>query len=175
MTPASSIAFSEDGKQAWLLLDSEPFRGIGGAIEATDYYVEDVKTWDRSCDTCNGFGWGEDSGGMGGRESCSGDCDGTGRHAFTIEVGCNGIHDGGWCSGPLRVSVREGMVLPIVDEAAVIHGRVNMPAQCITVRHDAAHLHGGVNVPSRITLPPDARPGLWCVLLDVHQNGENPQ
>lgn len=67
----------------------------------------------------------------------------------------------------VRVEVVPGMVLPIMDEAAVIHGRADMPAKCITARHDAAHVHDGVTVPGRIALPSDAAPGMWAVKVKL--------
>ena len=75
MIPASHWHDNGDGS-AWWVIDTHG-----------DHRLQ--RGWlDRPCDTCDGEGniWDDDDDGS---YDCP-DCDGTGRHAFTIEVSCLG-------------------------------------------------------------------------------------
>jgi hypothetical protein len=125
---------------------------------------------DRPCDTCDGLKQVRD---YCSSEECDDphctlvtlhcpDCDGTGRHTFTIEV-----DTGEWSSvvqgmktRTLRVSVIPGMALPIYDRLA--------KGLCIVERADGSFSlfrADGRNAP--ITLPPAAAPGMRAVKLAV--------
>jgi len=117
------------------------------------------------------------------------DCDGTGRHTFTIEVACEACgdrhdHPIGNSSGgaTFRVSVVPDMVLPIYDHDELLDGAVSLP------RDWAPHIDimGGEPLlctrcekysedwdEDRITLPPAAAPGQYAVKVQLHQIGEN--
>jgi hypothetical protein len=82
MIPANHISFNDDGSEAWV-------------VYATGYEADVCKLLDRPCDTCGG-NWQDYMEPLdrdGSVVSPCPDCDGTGRHTFTIEVGgciCNG-------------------------------------------------------------------------------------
>jgi hypothetical protein len=171
--PASSIHFNGDDT-AWLviplLLD-----------------VEMMVTEDRPCDTCGGE---PDTRVLTATEwfdHCP-DCDGTGRHTFTVEAGqciCNGDSPpADDCEGvrSLRVSIREEMVLGIYDPTAGCPGPAS-PHICwsATDRHVDSETNGCWllvtntlhDASPAIILPPDAQPGMWAVLLDIHDFPQN--
>jgi hypothetical protein len=174
--PASSIHFNGDGT-AWWVLANDAWIGdrSAGALLSDN---------DRPCVTCGGsgeamltnLGWAfrDDH-----EHNCP-DCDGTGRPAFTVEVPtatAAQVLAGPYIPGPrsLRVSIREGMVLPIKG------GKPNTPMwqegeRLIHMMKNSAFViraRGGgwlaKGVEQVITLPPDARPGMWAVLLDIHE------
>ena len=173
MIPSTAIHFNDDDTLWWVT-------DLGTFTDWEDDYLE------RECDTCDGDGYVKPD-----KSHLCPDCDGTGRHTFTIEVEneewhcetCNdsGIsHTGdtasscGYCptDHTYSVSVVPGMVLRVVasDEPCdpaelrnVIVSMDNGSANYITERNSIA----------TTTLPPDARPGMWAVQLQVHQSGEN--
>jgi hypothetical protein len=152
--PASAIHFNDDGT-AWSLLHE-----LAQYVPATEF----PEVWlDRSCDTCGGTGtWRAlfaDTHG-----TCP-DCDGTGRHTFTVEVAWQTEVDA-YQSETLRVSVVT--VLPIVkhDEHSIV-GRY-----IVQMESGAFYLMSNEDFPvtsEQITLPPDAKVGDWSVKLEVHQ------
>ena len=164
MIPASSIHFNGDDT-AWLLLPTPEFSGAEKSDLAK--YIQA----DRPCDTCGG-NWQdylEPLDRDGNVVSPCLDCV-NGRHTFTVEVQCGTWADcSPTCSGvnTLRVSISPGMVLPIVaaparpDHRAIVQlQEPHSGAVLFDPDQDAAPI---------ITLPPDARPGMWAVLLDIHE------
>jgi hypothetical protein len=161
MIPSSSIAFNEGGTAWWVVHGPADYHDHDGAL-------------DRPCDTCDGKGqtaehW----------FACP-DCDGTGRHTFTIEVEhVEQFMNGSWINTTrtLRVSVSPGMVLPIMRHPLESNGDTRY---IVMDRHGDFYLfdHDCPTTEWPTVLdpfPPHAKPGMWAVLLDVHQNGENPQ
>jgi len=140
-------------------------------VDGRMWLVVDVKSerWhehnmDRPCDngSCH-EGWvdtqrGNDSG------ACC-DCDGTGRHTFDID-----------CETPdgprfdLRVHVIDVVPIeaPSQGEIPATHRSIWLwPSGKARMRHP--EIEHDDNWRS-ITLPPDAKPGMWAVLLDVHES-----
>ena len=153
--PASSIHFNGDGTAWWVFDENGP---------APQFQAS------RPCDTCDGCGnicWG----GTPETTLPDGDCDGTGRHTFTVEV------EGEWsprmhADRSLRVSIREGMVLPIHGDAG--WGERQWPGHAhVELMETQTILWRGPDDFEHITLPPDAQPGMWAVLLDIHEPGRN--
>jgi hypothetical protein len=164
--PKDSISFNDDGTEAWLviplLLD-----------------VEMKLTEDRPCGTCDGNGWLRAPRAiLSGGPDCE-DCDGTGRHTFTIEVKTpggfkrqSGLQGTGWSGGTrsYRVSVIPGMVLAIYGS-----DHEHYDSQWIEIHADGtAHRYwwDGVrnaHTSEPITLPPAAASGQWAVKLKVHR------
>lgn len=145
MIPADHITI--DGDTAWLVVASitAPF---GEPLPAA---------LDRPCDTCGGTGLvppkPEPHPQVPG--FCP-DCDGTGRHTFTI--------------GTRRVHVVPGMVVPIM--AASDKREDNLTERCIIMWDDYAELFDpDLNADrwTRIALPIAAQPGMYAVQLEVHQ------
>jgi hypothetical protein len=117
--------------------------------------------YDRPCDTCHGARYDRAI------APCP-DCDGTGRHTFTIEV-----DDGEYpLDRPLdfRCSVVPGMVLPIVDQD---DGCPDTPHVCLFCcclggeEHQQWWYYDGDETEEEITPPPAAAPGMFAVLLKV--------
>jgi len=154
MIPASHFLDNGDGT-LWLVFD--PMR------------LGPWPDFDRPCDRCA-----QDFTNMVTRETH--DCI-NGRHTFTVEVGTytpNGIPDDPsiaiYCERR-RVSVVPGMVLPIVENAE--WDGTTSPIICRSTFDRDYFLR--LPLPSHnehITLPPAAKPGMWAVQLQVHQNGE---
>ena len=173
MIPADQIAF--DGDTAWWVKNKPTYDGADGAT---------LTSLDRPCDTCDGTGanqpdedyddinlaWATDDD-TAELYDCTGGCDGTGRHTFTIEVSF-GVMTRGFRIH--RVSVVPGMVLPIVADADDLpdcppliemdDGGVRFFDEGVVETNDA----------EPITLPPAAAPGMWAVKLRI-VNGANPQ
>lgn len=158
MIPASSITFSDDGSEAWLICPNE--------IEHdSDPDWLRLAFWhgaNRPCDTCGGTGtWRAlfaDTHG-----TCP-YCDGTGRHLFEVVMVYGDLAN----EYPLRVSVKPGMVLPITDVWATTSPAIyHDPTSPVSEWWWCHATPDGWNTP--ITLPPDARPGMWAVRLHVHQ------
>jgi hypothetical protein len=173
MIPATHIEFNDDHTEAWLVLNVSP--------QGKTYPAAGVSPRaDRPCDTC------------GGRKGTSGvipyeyarwrtpcpDCDGTGRHTFTIDVdlshaemGCtkSEVLEGGgiWPTRTYRVSVVPDMVLPIIhnDNAPMLDGArfVEMWDDHHAIAWIDAHNDG------RFILPSAAVRGMWAVKLAVQQ------
>lgn len=181
MIPADHIMI--DGNTAWWV-DHRPLRN-NPALQAVLDQTVTAKALDRPCDGCDGRGTISQVVTVPHvvtiRDAiyCP-DCDGTGRHTFTIEVACEACGDRhdipiGNSSGgsTLRVHVVPDMVLKIVDNG---HDLVRTyESGCVLeARHrdtkEAMHLYVklGVGVET-ITLPPAAQPGMWAVKLEVHQ------
>jgi hypothetical protein len=168
MIPSSSIALSEDGRQAWWVVrECDCDHRVSVGCHKT------LRRADQSCDACGGD---SDRWFRLGGSPCP-DCDGTGRHTFTIEVE---HHDAAYMTyqtgepgtRTFRVSVVPGMVVPIVDndapewyersdhhigmgqdENAEYNGRIDTGTEPGYVRD--------------VILPPDARPGMWAVQLQI--------
>lgn len=190
MIPSTAIAF--DGNRAWVVVTPDPKRGgisgrwfarpcdtCGSLVRAGDQVIDpEGRRWvnGRSVARYEPF-------------TCP-DCDGTGRHTFEIEAECEVVNsvehrkpfsrervatwDGSWRKEVIRyrVSVVEGMVLPITDndECDGTHRIVLWDAT-------TAFTCTGPKGPHEfITLPPDAARLLaegktpWAVLLDVHES-----
>jgi hypothetical protein len=169
--PASSIHLNGDGT-AWLIVDETPTGTTAGR--------ETAQRMARPCDSCNGDEWmiepdGDDPG-------CH--CDGcvNGRHTFTVEVECHICHNDPerirWCSAAhwptLRVSIREGMVLKVFDHPLRGGNRSGIELGNQDADHESPNTrwwHGQWSPLGE--LPPDAKSGMWAVLLDVHDFSEN--
>jgi hypothetical protein len=159
--PADHFLDNGDGT-AWV---------VGTEEERTPGVYPDGDTA-RSCDTCGGnqridlpdY-----------RNAECPDCDGTGRHTFMIEVERTCPGGGDLCGGDdphtlmpprtHRVSVVEGMVLPIVGKW---EHRPNV-GSFITRFDGATRLWTDADLYEHLRLPPDAKPGMWAVKLQVHQ------
>jgi hypothetical protein len=155
MIPADHFLDNGDGT-AWIATHG----GLG---------IDLFDSFDRPCDTCDGLKVIElRPYGRGNERRCP-DCDGTGRHTFTVEVE--------WVDGQrtppqrFRVSVVPGMVLPIVDQYDETYD--GMPSlECrdegdIFWLYDQAYCDAPMNSdvePIEVTLPPAAAPGMWAVL-----------
>jgi len=112
--------------------------------------------------------------GRGNERRCP-DCDGTGRHTFTVEVV---VRHGRYDDRPstyfntFRVSVVPDTVLPIYDECADMKPPDHI---CQAYRDERWIWHSDHKVtqldPTEvpITLPPAAKPGMWAVQLKVHR------
>jgi hypothetical protein len=160
--PESSIHFNEDGT-AWLVLYDDA--KIGGWAW--------WKALDRPCDTCNGFGTIHDTGDSVANAYPCPNCI-NGRDTFTLEVGDWNQADHtveSYCElvTTLRVSIREGMVLSIYG-----NDHEHYDTSWIEIWPDGSTLlfvwseGRAEHFSEHITLPPDARPGMWAVLLDAH-------
>jgi hypothetical protein len=122
--------------------------------------------FDRPCDLCDPHAW------IGGKPDLPcGDCDGTGRHTFPIEVehdGPTGAHiassDGSF-RRVYRVSVKPGMVLPIVEHEQWRLDPMFPVVTKVMLRYMLRRANGTCDW---ITLPSAAKPGMWCVKLQVH-------
>jgi hypothetical protein len=157
MIPADRIHFNDDGT-AWWVMDEAPHRGLNAI--------------DRPCDTCGGsmYVWPEGSS-FRSNTPCP-DCDGTGRHTFTIEV-----ENDTYLIDPsftYRVSVVLGMVLPIYgeDDMGDRLPQEWMPHITINSFNAAQQWWRNPKCPDEwandgITLPPAAKPGMWAVKLEV--------
>ncbi len=179
MIQASAIVF--DGNRAWwvpqLVYAGD---GVFAVTGGPDNGLTDLPSLDRPCDTCLGTKLRVAASPDGsevyhGPGTCS-DCGGTGRHTFDIEVerSCDTLANALRCDPvTYRVSVVPGMVLPIHDECPD-----EKPADHI------CHAWSGINgeqwfqhrsfdhddwTERPITLPPDAKPGMFAVQLEVHQ------
>jgi hypothetical protein len=176
MIPADSITFNDDGT-AWLVEEALPDSPSGWPATRNDY----------PCDTCGGgleeaFQW-RDWQTVSMIQDCP-DCDGTGRHTFTVEVGghsrtpslsmelsgeapCDG------CVRTYRVSVVPGMVLRIISmSAACADDAPPLPFIISPVRRGEATVIAGypdADHETVITLPPAAQPGMWAVKLRVEK------
>ena len=112
---------------------------------STAWALDDKDRWwhvnlDRPCDTCDGTGHGEDSGGIGGRATCT-DCDGTGRHTFTLDVAQRILESYGRYIETIKVHVVQ--VRSTDDE--------------------------NIHVWSESPLPPATARGMWAVELNIHK------
>jgi len=173
MIPADSFLLSDDGTTALVVFGGVPgWTPIGWEAD------------NRPCVVCKGLG--RDIADL--VTPCP-DCDGTGRHTFTIEVECTGklvevtdngrfgLSCDGGCGkeypwGTLTFTVHVLDVLPIVNEA----GSKGIPGRVIT--HNVmtglggtvvrTWLWDGLEAREPITLPPAAQPGQWLVRLAVH-------
>ena len=177
MIPATSITeFDADGK-AWTVANDP--RDVWGADENLD----------RPCDTCGGTGAGRN------RYKCP-DCGGTGRHTFVIKVArpqpqCDaawpehsvGDYNPSCCRFPKscsayesvahRVSVVPGMVLPIhqaqgpIPETEFIADWgdrfLGQPRWVLMPKETSS------DAGQTVTLPPDAKPGMWAVQVQRHE------
>jgi hypothetical protein len=177
MIPADSWHDNGDGT-AWLVDDRR--------------FVPNAGAWwgdlDRPCDTCGGWGELEDDHPVYGAAmgaDCP-DCDGTGRHTFTIEVDnvdtVDEFIEHGNCRS-YRVAVVTGMVLPIaaMDNEGECGFADNEDHVCVApnriggidgVDH-VAYVNGTSDY---ITLPPAAKPGMWAVKVRTQpENVEEPK
>jgi len=162
MIPADHIHFNDNGTAWWVL---------HRAYEAVGF----SKRFDRPCDTC--VSWG----GRGMSFKNCRDCDGTGRHTFTIEVepsnlgeslpGRTDLYPPDELPSQFRVSVAPGMVLRIISmSAACADDAPPLPFIISPVRRGEATVIAGypdADHETVITLPPDAKPGMWAVKLNV--------
>jgi hypothetical protein len=94
------------------------------------------------------------------------DCDGTGRHTFAVEVSFGPMTRGARIH---RVHVAPGVVLPIVN-----YGEHSIVGRYVAtnVESPAFYFVQNEEFPvssERITLPPAAKPGMWAVLLQLHE------
>lgn len=162
---ADHITFDDD--TAWLVTE-------GNDNHPPTYWAK----FNRPCDTCDGTGFDladvsrhlvEMSNGQPAREvsRCSG-CNGTGRHTFDIEVGYDGIIRPHAHRFRYRVSIVEGMVLPIYGEDAE---QYNYGRWIETLDDDAFQFWWDEEQQrhrsDHVTLPSAAKPGMWAVLLRV--------
>jgi len=157
MIPADRIHFNDDGT-AWLVEEALPDSPSGWPATRND----------RPCDTCGGsmYVWPEGSS-FRSNTPCP-DCDGTGRHTFTIEV-----ENDTYLIDPsftYRVSVAPGMVLPIVStggayltSSAIVLADEGPVGSAVIVRISGPL----VTYHEIVTLPPAAKPGMWAVKLNV--------
>ena len=133
--PADHIAI--DGSTAWVIDDKDRWWHVN---------------LDRPCDTCNGRGtFTERHSGMSGQYNCL-DCDGTGRHTFTLDVESLCVQDG-----------RHEMV----DGACHFCGARfhKLTVHVVQVRStDDENIH----VWSASPLPQATGRGMWAVELKVH-------
>jgi hypothetical protein len=160
MIPSTAIHFNDDGT-AWVVLPTPEFSGA----EKSD--LAKFIQADRPCDTCdNGLLHKGDKHPMvwGGEpapcDTICPDCI-NGRHTFEIIVQ-DTEYPQEW-HFTYRVSIVPGMVLEITSGFDAEY----RPMVWISSEGVAWLLVGGNS--SIITLPPDARPGMWIVLLKVHQ------
>jgi hypothetical protein len=152
--PASHISFNNDGT-AWYVFS-----------ESAKWWA-DIK--DRPCDTCLGTKLRVVSSPDGsevyhGPGPCP-DCNGTGRHTFTIEVAWQTEVDA-YESQSYRVSVIPGMVLPIVDGDQCPEN----PHVAMNPDGTSWHCNGTPYDGDRqamVTLPPAAKAGMWAVKLKI--------
>jgi hypothetical protein len=158
MIPATSFQLNDDGT-AWCVLANHAKMGGWPWWMALD----------RPCDTCGGdLDLAEPEG------DCT-DCI-DGRHTFTVEVEPFNAELADAFNLPFvpithRVSVVPGMVLPIVEEA----GSKDIPGRVVTYNVQSGlggsvvrtWLWDGLEARESITLPPDARPGMWAVLVKM--------
>ena len=175
MIPADSFLLSDDGTTALVV--------FGGVPGWTPIGWEAL--FNRPCVVCKGLG--RDIADL--VTPCP-DCDGTGRHTFTIEVECTGklvevtdngrfgLSCDGGCGkeypwGTLTFTVHVFDVLPIVDENDAMNGP-GIPRRCIIYRSPTeAWFYGDADEGvERITLPPDAAPDMFAVSLDVHERND---
>lgn len=163
MIPATSFQPSDDGTEAWGV-DQTP----------ADSFPASWDQADKPCGTCEGTtivdnvvnGPGDVT-----LRRCP-DCDRTGRHTFTIEVGDHWGLEGRQCPSCIRTyRVHVLDVLPIHDWCPDEN-----PARhiCNAYQDERWVMHLELDnriVPSEqpVTLPPDAAPGKWAVRLAVHQ------
>jgi hypothetical protein len=159
MIPASSIHFNDDDTAWWVV---KPVHRMGVTNTAGD--DNDDPSWfmslDRPCDCTLG------------RSGAMTDCGGTGRHTFDLEVSFGAMTRG---FRIVRASVEPGVVLPVADQCPDMDPpdhicRPYRDEQWVWHR-DLGSVTGSLDDPTEILvdLPPDARPGLWAVLLEVHQ------
>lgn len=155
--PADHISFTDDG-HAWVACN------LGGSLEAA--------ALDRSCKTCDGDGcyphhrieW---------HDVLCPDCI-DGRHTFEIGVEFKWISDEPVdglprVTGDYRVSVVPGMVLRFFDWTGTYDPE--RTPQHISLSRDGQRWtyfpQQGVGKTELVTLPPAAKPGMWCVLVRV--------
>jgi hypothetical protein len=159
MIPSTSFHDNGDGT-AWLVLARRERDSL--LPDLVDIWTE----FDRPCDTCDGC-----------KHICTDgvnaipctDCF-NGRHAFTIEVECPWIDENGPDTRTFTVAVRPCHVLTIVDGMDKVLARETLTDRCIVMWSDYAELYDPDPTAqrwTRITLPPDAKPGKRAVLLDV--------
>jgi len=182
MIRSTSIHFNDDGTVWWVV---KPVHRMGVTNTVGDDWYD--PSWfmslDQACDACRGDGiekW-QTSVDEFDSDRCTG-CDGTGRSTFDLEVRCDFCHGNTapskvvappcWkCSGRKshthQVSVVPGMVLPIVADADDLP---DCPPLIEIDDRGTRFFDEGVvetNDAEPITLPPDAKPGMWAVLLAV--------
>lgn len=156
VTPADQFHLNDDGTAWW----------VGNEWAMSNPPKPSPHHLDRPCDTCDGRKWclGDDTPGLYDAVPCP-DCDGTGRHTFSISVDRNampmrdGVHIGRDIT--LRVHVLD--VLPITDE-----GRVTVGPSSAWWDNSATEVDAALIGASGGPLPPAAAPGMWAVLLAVH-------
>ncbi len=183
MIAATAITF--DGNRAWWVPQLvHAGDGVFAVTGGPDNGLTDLPSLDRPCDTCDGTGANDPDEELDDVEipvlldpdttdlfDCE-DCDGTGQHTFHIEPECPvcDTSNGDRCYNPhtYRVSVVPGMVLPIHD-----HCPDEKPADHICCPTTVWTQHRSFDhddwTERQITLPPDAKPGMFAVQLEVHQ------
>lgn len=145
------------------------------SIFDSDFPASRLAELDRPCDMCDPKAWIPRK-----PDLPCGDCDGTGRHRFEVEVSCFEQHRPDALTiceheHTHRVSVVPGMVLPIVDVwgdpdslpssgLVVDIGGKSAPWVTDIVNRDERTLRPV----TQVTLPPAAKPGMWAVQLKVH-------
>ena len=163
MIPADNFLLSDDGTTAAVVFGGVPgWTPIGWEAD------------NRPCVVCKGLG--RDIADL--VTPCP-DCDGTGRHTFDIEAWLCDVYDCAKCIGGVhkridtfRVHVID--VLPIVEmslgdrypnPAPDRFAYVSRPGALRVVDlREQSDTHSG-------KAPPAAQPGMWAVLLDVHEEG----
>ena len=137
-----------DDTALWVFTDNGPVTDRSAVLDAN-----------RPCDPCNGVGW------PGFAMFACNDCDGTGRHTFTVECECDACPEFAGISHKRTLRVHVIDVLPIINEGQLMDGTHTVVLIDPTGQ---AHLLDGV-APHVITLPPAAEPGSWLVRLAVHR------
>lgn len=163
MIPTDHIHFNDDGTAWWVWTEDDHH-----AYANVDH---DNIGLDRPCDTCGGSGTcGASANGQSiGWQRCN-DCHGTGRHVFQIEVVNMGTpyQPAKPHYRTLRVHVVPGMVLPIVaDVGRPVPSETHIRITGGGIAWLAERIDGGGWRHTEITLPPDAKPGMWAVKLAV--------
>jgi len=175
MIPATDVTPVVDGTM-WLRLDD-----TARFNQAEEWWMQA----DRPCDTCGGAGrrqvdrygnaWGDKlaeamSTVIVGDIACP-DCDGTGRHTFTMDVAY--ITRADLCPhdrcGSLRVHVIPDMVLPIYADVGPVPTETHIRITGGGIAWLAEPIQGGGWRHTEITLPSAAKPGDWLVQLEVHE------
>lgn len=194
MIPADHISFNDDGT-AWLVTAAQPHSCLGcgrtlldqtGCPGRTMHVAHITRPLDRPCDACAGTAANlldelDDDHSFFKSEPCP-DCV-DGRHAFTIEVECDGpVHRSdrpclnGCAYGALtyRVSVIPGMVLPVYGEdPGDWPDMLTADKLCVIIKNDGtAVLWDGAGDFTSLTLPPAAAPRMDAVKLKVAQRFE---
>jgi hypothetical protein len=158
MIPQTDISI--DGSTAWALLTA-----LAQYVPAGEF----PETWlNHPCDTCDGFGDLKSFHLLSATTSRCRDCDGTGRHTFTLDV-----EDPD--AAPIYIPMTKDLTVHVVEVMPIVdHLRESRRPriQKLSAPKMSGQTHwvdDGERPGKKIQLPATAAPGKWAVRLAIHK------